>query len=51
MCNVDAIDSGANKSAVATCNKLLKKYPKNDLIKVRLTLELNETPYRSVSRL
>ena len=30
----DAIDTGSNKSALLACNKLLKKYPKNDLLKV-----------------
>lgn len=30
----DALDTGSNKSAIVTCNKLLKKYPRNELIKV-----------------
>lgn len=32
----DALDTGSNKSALLSCNKLLKKYPKSDLLKVRL---------------
>lgn len=31
----DALDSGSNKSAVVACDKLLKKQPKNVLVKVR----------------
>lgn len=34
---LDAIDHGAYKQAVATCNKLLKKYPKDALVKVRVS--------------
>lgn len=34
-CCKDALDTGSNKSALLSCNKLLKKYPKNDLLKVR----------------
>jgi len=30
----DALDTGSNKSALVSCNKLLKKYPQNGLIKV-----------------
>lgn len=30
----DALDTGSNKSALVSCNKLLKKYPQNELIKV-----------------
>ncbi|KDR81676.1 hypothetical protein GALMADRAFT_58678 [Galerina marginata CBS 339.88] len=29
----DALDTGSNKSAIVACNKLLKKHPKNELIK------------------
>ncbi|VDB83056.1 unnamed protein product [Peniophora sp. CBMAI 1063] len=36
----DAIDHGAYKQAVATCNKLLKRYPKNDLVKALKALAL-----------
>ncbi|KAI0322196.1 N-acetyltransferase B complex non catalytic subunit-domain-containing protein [Amylostereum chailletii] len=36
----DAIDTGSNKSAVVSCNKLLKKYPKNDLLKALKALAL-----------
>lgn len=32
--SIDAIDTGSNKSAIVACNKLLKKQPKNDLVKV-----------------
>lgn len=31
---LDALDTGSNKSAIVSCNKLLKKHPKNELIKV-----------------
>jgi N-terminal acetyltransferase B complex non-catalytic subunit len=31
---LDALDSGSHKSALVTCNKLLKKHPKNDHLKV-----------------
>ena len=33
----DALDTGSNKSALVSCNKLLKKYPQNELIKVPST--------------
>ncbi|KAF8636586.1 hypothetical protein AX17_003397 [Amanita inopinata Kibby_2008] len=36
----DALDTGSNKSAIVTCNKLLKKYPKSDLIKALKALAL-----------
>ncbi|EKM55336.1 uncharacterized protein PHACADRAFT_143536 [Phanerochaete carnosa HHB-10118-sp] len=36
----DAIDSGSNKSAIVACNKLLKKQPKNDLVKALKALAL-----------
>ncbi|TFY83713.1 hypothetical protein EWM64_g296 [Hericium alpestre] len=36
----DAIDTGSNKSAILSCNKLLKKYPKNDLLKALKALAL-----------
>ncbi|KIP09553.1 hypothetical protein PHLGIDRAFT_102803 [Phlebiopsis gigantea 11061_1 CR5-6] len=36
----DAIDTGSNKSAIVACNKLLKKQPKNDLIKALKALAL-----------
>ncbi|KAJ6572909.1 N-acetyltransferase B complex non catalytic subunit-domain-containing protein [Mycena sp. CBHHK59/15] len=29
----EALDTGSNKSAIVACNKLLKKHPKNELIK------------------
>ena len=32
--NLDALDTGSNKSAIVACNKLLKKHPKNILLKV-----------------
>lgn len=32
--HTDAIDTGSNKSAIVACNKLLKKQPQNDLVKV-----------------
>lgn len=32
----DALDIGSNKSALVACNKILKKHPKNELVKVRL---------------
>ena len=31
---VDAVDSGSNKLAVQQCNKVLKKYPNLDVVKV-----------------
>ena len=30
----EALDTGSNKSAIVSCNKLLKKYPTNLLLKV-----------------
>ncbi|GJE87141.1 N-acetyltransferase B complex non catalytic subunit-domain-containing protein [Phanerochaete sordida] len=36
----DAIDTGSNKSAIVACNKLLKKQPKNDLVKALKALAL-----------
>ncbi|KAF8163363.1 actin cytoskeleton organization protein [Crassisporium funariophilum] len=36
----DALDTGSNKSAIVACNKLLKKHPKNDLIKSLKALAL-----------
>lgn len=33
--SLDALDTGSNKSAIVSCNKLLKKHPKSDLVKVR----------------
>lgn len=30
----DALDANANKSAIQQCNKVLKKYPDNELAKV-----------------
>lgn len=36
----DAIDTGSNKSAIVACNKVLKKYPKNDLVKALKSLAL-----------
>lgn len=35
--SADAIDIGSNKSAIVSCNKILKKHPDNDLVKVRAT--------------
>ncbi len=32
---IEAIDTGSNKTALSSCNKLLKKQPQNDLVKVR----------------
>jgi N-terminal acetyltransferase B complex non-catalytic subunit len=34
----DALDSGSHKSALVTCNKLLKKHPKNDHLKVIVSM-------------
>jgi len=34
----DAIDSGSNKTAILACNKLLKKLPNNNLVKVTESL-------------
>ncbi|EEB91119.1 hypothetical protein MPER_10577, partial [Moniliophthora perniciosa FA553] len=36
----DALDTGSNKSAIVACNKLLKKYPKNELVKALKALAL-----------
>ncbi|KAF8350644.1 actin cytoskeleton organization protein [Amanita rubescens] len=36
----DALDTGSNKSALVACNKLLKKYPKSDLLKSLKALAL-----------
>jgi N-terminal acetyltransferase B complex non-catalytic subunit len=36
----DSLDTGSPKSAIVTCNKLLKKYPKNELIKALKALAL-----------
>ncbi|CCM04607.1 uncharacterized protein FIBRA_06789 [Fibroporia radiculosa] len=36
----EALDNGSNKSAILACNKLLKKHPKNDLIKALKALAL-----------
>ncbi|KAF9464770.1 N-acetyltransferase B complex non catalytic subunit-domain-containing protein [Collybia nuda] len=36
----DALDTGSNKSAIVACNKLLKKHPKNELIKALKALAL-----------
>ncbi|KAL9715211.1 mitochondrial distribution and morphology [Leucoagaricus gongylophorus] len=36
----DALDTGSNKSALVSCNKLLKKYPQNELIKALKALAL-----------
>ncbi|PFH54291.1 hypothetical protein AMATHDRAFT_38233 [Amanita thiersii Skay4041] len=36
----DALDTGSNKAALVACNKLLKKYPKSDLIKALKALAL-----------
>ena len=35
---LDALDTGSNKSAIVSCNKLLKKHPNNELIKVYTTV-------------
>jgi hypothetical protein len=35
---LEALDTGSNKSAIVACNKLLKKQPKNDLVKVGKSL-------------
>ena len=32
---IDSLDTGSNKSAIVACNKLLKKHPQNELVKVR----------------
>ncbi|KAJ8078904.1 mitochondrial distribution and morphology [Marasmius tenuissimus] len=36
----DALDTGSNKSAIVACNKILKKNPKNDLVKALKALAL-----------
>ncbi|KAJ7111542.1 actin cytoskeleton organization protein [Mycena crocata] len=36
----EALDTGSNKSAIVACNKLLKKHPKNELIKTLKALAL-----------
>ncbi|KAK0228730.1 actin cytoskeleton organization protein [Armillaria fumosa] len=36
----DALDTGSNKSAIVTCNKILKKQPKNELVKALKALAL-----------
>ncbi|KAF5381081.1 hypothetical protein D9615_004014 [Tricholomella constricta] len=36
----DALDTNSNKSAIVACNKLLKKHPKNELIKALKALAL-----------
>ncbi|KAJ7097819.1 actin cytoskeleton organization protein [Mycena belliarum] len=36
----EALDTGSNKSALVACNKLLKKHPKNELIKALKALAL-----------
>lgn len=36
----EALDTGSNKSAVLACNKLLKKHPKNELVKALKALAL-----------
>ncbi|KAL0581537.1 mitochondrial distribution and morphology [Marasmius crinis-equi] len=36
----DALDTGSNKSAIVACNKLLKKHPKNELVKALKALAL-----------
>lgn len=36
----EALDTGSNKSAILACNKLLKKQPKNDLVKALKALAL-----------
>ncbi|TFK54787.1 hypothetical protein OE88DRAFT_1653277 [Heliocybe sulcata] len=36
----DALDTGSNKSAILSCNKLLKKYPNNDLAKALKALAM-----------
>uniref|UniRef100_A0A8H7Y5Y3 Actin cytoskeleton organization protein n=1 Tax=Psilocybe cubensis TaxID=181762 RepID=A0A8H7Y5Y3_PSICU len=36
----DALDTGSNKSAIVACNKLLKKHPKNELVKSLKALAL-----------
>ncbi|KAK7467226.1 mitochondrial distribution and morphology [Stygiomarasmius scandens] len=36
----DALDTGSNKSAIVACNKMLKKNPKNNLVKALKALAL-----------
>ncbi|KAJ7774501.1 actin cytoskeleton organization protein [Mycena maculata] len=36
----ESLDTGSNKSAIVACNKLLKKHPKNELIKTLKALAL-----------
>ncbi|KAF8212156.1 actin cytoskeleton organization protein [Mycena galopus ATCC 62051] len=36
----EALDTGSNKSAIVACNKLLKKHPKNELVKTLKALAL-----------
>ncbi|KAI0726631.1 actin cytoskeleton organization protein [Fomitopsis betulina] len=36
----EALDTGSNKSAILACNKLLKKHPKNDMVKALKALAL-----------
>ncbi|KAH7913728.1 N-acetyltransferase B complex non catalytic subunit-domain-containing protein [Hygrophoropsis aurantiaca] len=36
----DALDIGSNKTAIVACNKLVKKYPKNTLVKALKALAL-----------
>ncbi|KAJ7774915.1 actin cytoskeleton organization protein [Mycena metata] len=36
----EALDTGSNKAAIVACNKLLKKHPKNELIKALKALAL-----------
>ncbi|KAJ6547637.1 actin cytoskeleton organization protein [Mycena capillaripes] len=36
----EALDTGSNKSAIVACNKLLKKQPKNELVKTLKALAL-----------
>jgi len=36
----DALDTGSNKSVIVACNKLLKKHPKNGLVKALKALAL-----------
>lgn len=35
--STDALDTGSYKSAIQTCNKLLKKQPQHETIRVRVT--------------
>ncbi|THG98979.1 hypothetical protein EW026_g3303 [Hermanssonia centrifuga] len=38
---IEAIDTGSNKTALSSCNKLLKKQPQNDLVKALKALALS----------